>query len=53
MLGEEILVTQMGDTYAATAIDIDNIGRLIVKKASGEVLSLSAGEISVRAVPHV
>jgi BirA family biotin operon repressor/biotin-[acetyl-CoA-carboxylase] ligase len=48
MLVEDILVTQMGNTYTATAMDIDEIGRLIIKKDSGEVLSLAAGEISVR-----
>lgn len=50
MLGEEILVSQMNETYAATAIDIDNIGRLIVKKASGEILHLSSGEVSVKTI---
>jgi len=50
MLGEEILVSQASETYIATAIDVDDIGRLIVKKDSGEVLSLSSGEITIRAM---
>ena len=51
MLGEEILVSQMSETYTAVALDIDGRGRLIVKKDSGETLSLSAGEIMIKTPP--
>lgn len=50
MLGEEILVSQMNETYIATAIDIDDIGRLIIKRDSGEILPLSSGEITIKAI---
>jgi BirA family biotin operon repressor/biotin-[acetyl-CoA-carboxylase] ligase len=53
MLGQDVLVTQMSETYKATAVDIDDIGRLIVKKDSGEILTLSAGEIKVKSIPQV
>ena len=45
MLGKPISVTGTAEAFEAVAVDIDNIGRLIVKKADGELLSLSAGEI--------
>ena len=48
MLGKKVFVVGAQETYEATAIDIDQDGRLIVKKESGEVQSLYAGEISIR-----
>jgi len=50
MLGEKIWVAGMGKShYEATAVDIDDIGRLIVKRSdTGETISLCAGEISIR-----
>jgi BirA family biotin operon repressor/biotin-[acetyl-CoA-carboxylase] ligase len=48
MLGKKILVTSTAENYEAVAVDIDDIGRLIVKKADGEIVSLSAGEISIK-----
>ena len=48
MLGKNILITGAGQSYEATAVDIDDIGRLVVKKNDGKILSLSAGEISIR-----
>lgn len=48
MLGERISVTGATAQYEATALDIDEIGRLIVKKDDGEVIALFAGEISIR-----
>ncbi|MCL1842777.1 MAG: biotin--[acetyl-CoA-carboxylase] ligase [Defluviitaleaceae bacterium] len=51
MLGEKITVSSAtgaaGKAYKATALDIDNIGRLIVKTEKGETVHLSAGQISV------
>ncbi|MCL2874297.1 MAG: biotin--[acetyl-CoA-carboxylase] ligase [Defluviitaleaceae bacterium] len=48
MLGERILVIGAEHTYEALAVDIDDIGRLLVKKDNGEIHPLSSGEISVR-----
>lgn len=47
MIGKKVLVTEVQETYEAMAIDVDDIGRLIVKKDNGDILSLSAGEISL------
>jgi BirA family biotin operon repressor/biotin-[acetyl-CoA-carboxylase] ligase len=50
MLGEIITVTSTAtnQSYQATALDIDNTGQLIIKKESGEIATLSSGEISIR-----
>ena len=49
ILGERITVTESsGAFFDAIAIDIDNTGRLIVKKNNGELTSLSAGEVSLK-----
>ena len=49
ILGERVAVTESnGASFDAVAIDIDNTGRLIVKKDGGEILSLSAGEVSLK-----
>jgi len=48
MLGKKILVIGAEQPYEALAVDIDDIGRLIVKKDDGEILSLSSGEISIK-----
>ena len=48
MLGKKITVTGSNETYEAVAIDVDDAGRLIVKKDSGEILALSAGEIKYK-----
>ena len=47
LLGETVSVTGTEEAYDAIAIDIDDIGRLIVKKENGEFISLSAGEVSL------
>jgi BirA family biotin operon repressor/biotin-[acetyl-CoA-carboxylase] ligase len=47
MLGKKVLVADAEQPYEALAVDIDSIGRLIVKKDNGENISLSAGEISI------
>jgi BirA family biotin operon repressor/biotin-[acetyl-CoA-carboxylase] ligase len=47
MLGKKIIVSG-AQSYEATALDIDDAGRLIVKKSpNGEIISLSSGEVSV------
>jgi len=49
MIGKKITVIGIGDEpYEATAIDIDDIGRLIVTKDTGETRVLNSGEISTR-----
>jgi len=48
MLGKTILVSGTAEPYEAIAEDVDSNGHLVVKKADGEILSLSAGEISIR-----
>ena len=48
MLGKKILVVSTNDEYAATAVDIDDIGRLIVRTGNNEIRSLSAGEIRMK-----
>jgi len=47
VLDKKIVVTGFDESYEAIAIDIDDTGRLIVKKESGEVLALFSGEISI------
>jgi len=47
MIGKRVVITGLNETFEATAIDIDDIGRLIVKKDNGEIISLSAGEVSL------
>ena len=48
MLGRTVIVTGTEGTYEALAVDIDDIGQLIVKKKNGEILSLSSGEVSIK-----
>jgi len=48
MIGKKVTVSGLGEPYEAIALDIDELGGLVVKKDSGEITSLSAGEISVR-----
>jgi len=50
MLGRRVIVTGPKEPFQAMAIDIDNEGRLIVKKDDGEFLSLATGEISIKEV---
>ncbi len=50
MLGKEVMVYQVNESYKATAIDVDDIGQLIIRNESGKVLSLSSGEISVKPI---
>ena len=51
LLGKTVRITCSGEPYEALAVDIDEIGQLIVKKANGDILSLSSGEVSLRESP--
>lgn len=48
MLGKKISVIEARETYNAIAIDIDDIGRLVVEKENGERKLISSGEISIK-----
>jgi BirA family biotin operon repressor/biotin-[acetyl-CoA-carboxylase] ligase len=50
MLGKKVTVTSRNaeEAYEAVAIDVDETGRLIIRKENGEQISLTAGEISVK-----
>ena len=47
MLGADVAVTQGDESYIAKALDIDEHGYLIVEKPSGELITLSSGEIKL------
>jgi len=47
MLGDIITIAGADEQYQATAIDIDDTGRLIVEIADGERRTLSSGEIRI------
>ena len=47
VLGKKITVIQNQMEYRATAIDVGSVGHLIVKKESGEIITLSSGEIRI------
>lgn len=47
ILGKRVIVTGLHEPFEAMAVDIDEIGRLIVKKDNGDVISLFSGEISI------
>ena len=48
ILGTVVSVTGSGEPYEALALDIDDIGRLIVKRDNGELIPLSSGEIRIQ-----
>ena len=50
MLGSRVVVSGQRESFEATAIDIDDTGRLIVKKDNGETLTLSSGEVSLTGI---
>ena len=47
ILGRQITFEYCGSLKTATALDIDNKGRLTVRLKSGEILTLEAGEIKL------
>ncbi|MCL2835546.1 MAG: biotin--[acetyl-CoA-carboxylase] ligase [Defluviitaleaceae bacterium] len=48
MLGSRITVSGTGEAFEATAVDIDDAGRLIVKTDRGDIIKLTSGDISIR-----
>ena len=48
MLGKRVTVSGIGVSYEAMALDVDDTGRLLVKKDNGEETWLFGGEISVK-----
>lgn len=46
-INKKILVLKPKETFEAIALDIDNMGQLIVKKNNGEIVTLCTGEISI------
>lgn len=52
-LGKEIVFIEKGQESLAVAVDIDTNGGLIVKLESGEIKTLTGGEISLKIRPSV
>mgnify|MGYP002515639211 FL=1 len=48
VIGKRIKVISAGTEYFATAVDIDNDARLVVKDNEGNIHTLSSAEVSVR-----
>jgi BirA family biotin operon repressor/biotin-[acetyl-CoA-carboxylase] ligase len=50
-LGKRVTITNplnRADLYTATAVDIDEVGRLVIRKSNGEIVALSSGEVSLK-----
>ena len=47
LLGKPVTVRQSGAAFSATAVDIDDMGRLVVRMEDGAQVALRAGEVSV------
>lgn len=47
-IGQEISIVRTNDVQHANALDVGADGQLIVKNASGEIIEVSSGEVSVR-----
>ena len=48
ILGREVTVYQGSKAYTATALDITAHGHLTVRTATGDVITLSSGEVSIK-----
>ncbi len=49
-LGKEIKFSFNKEDFIGTAVDIDSLGRLLIKLKNGEIIELSSGEVSVRGI---
>jgi BirA family biotin operon repressor/biotin-[acetyl-CoA-carboxylase] ligase len=49
-LGERITVTGRGTAFDAQAVDVDDNGRLIVKKDNGQTETVCSGEVSIKSI---
>lgn len=47
-LGKRVRVIALGGEYGGTAVGLDPLGLLTVKKDSGETVTVSAGDVSIR-----
>lgn len=50
MLGEEIEVIQGKEKYYAKALDVNEIGELIIQTKDGKIISINCGEISIHQI---
>ncbi|MCL2420245.1 MAG: biotin--[acetyl-CoA-carboxylase] ligase [Defluviitaleaceae bacterium] len=48
ILGMQVRVEGAVEPYEATVLDVDEMGQLLVRNGAGDVVTLSAGEISIR-----
>jgi BirA family transcriptional regulator, biotin operon repressor / biotin---[acetyl-CoA-carboxylase] ligase len=48
MLGKQITVIEQQNTFAATAVDLDPQGALIVRRTDGSLSTVYAGDVSIR-----
>ncbi|MCL2680242.1 MAG: biotin--[acetyl-CoA-carboxylase] ligase [Coriobacteriia bacterium] len=49
LLGQRVRVTRSDEQFEALVLDIDDSGQLVIRTDDGQQLTLSAGEISIRA----
>lgn len=49
ILGKKVKVEGQESQYEATVLNVDSMGRLLVKNMSGDLITLSAGEVSIKA----
>ena len=48
IIGRQVLVTSLEDSYVATVLGIDDMGALVVKDESGNIQNISTGEIKLK-----
>ena len=48
IIGTQVLVTSLEDSYVATVLGIDDMGALVVKDESGNIQNISTGEIKLK-----
>ena len=48
ILGRVEVIFGNNDAYIATSVDIDDIGRLVIRKDKGDIISLDSGEIRIK-----